>query len=79
MPHSFPLTVTIEWHEKGKKRDIDNVESSIKYILDSFVKAGVLPDDGQKYIKQIRHDFHNDSDYFQIIKFVEKGDKNEGI
>ena len=48
-----PCIVHIKWQEKDKRRDVDNIISSQKFILDSLVKMGVLPDDNQKWVKQI--------------------------
>ena len=50
-----PCDIFIEWHEKSKRRDVDNIQSSQKFILDALVKNGILHDDGQKWVKQIYH------------------------
>ncbi len=35
------------WHEKNKRKDPDNIAGiGRKFILDSLVKHGILPDDG---------------------------------
>ena len=54
-PVSVPCTVRIDWYEKTKRRDVDNVQSSQKFILDALVSNGVLPDDSRRYITQIYH------------------------
>lgn len=48
-----PCKVHIKWEEKDKRRDIDNVISSCKFLLDSLVRMKVLPDDNQEWVKQI--------------------------
>lgn len=47
-----PVVVFVRWHEQNRKRDVDNVESSIKFILDSLVKNGILDNDSPKWLKQ---------------------------
>nr|DAM48000.1 MAG TPA: Endodeoxyribonuclease RusA [Caudoviricetes sp.] len=54
-PVSEPCIIQIEWHEKSKRRDVDNIQSSQKFILDALVQCGVLKDDSRKYVKQIYH------------------------
>lgn len=51
---SWPAQFEIIYTEPNKKRDIDNVIGfGSKVILDSFVKAGFLPDDGPSYVNKI--------------------------
>lgn len=52
---NYPVELTIEWHEETKKRDVDNIKSAVKFILDAMRKMGILLNDSQKYISQI-HD-----------------------
>ncbi|MDE5620326.1 MAG: RusA family crossover junction endodeoxyribonuclease [Ruminococcus sp.] len=54
-PVSEPCTVRIDWYEKDKRRDVDNIQSSQKFILDALVNNGVLPDDNRKHVTQIYH------------------------
>lgn len=62
-----PCEIYIEWHEKTKRRDVDNVQSSQKFILDALVKNGVLQNDGQKWVKQIYHDvIPSDRDFVKV-------------
>ena len=37
-----PCVIDIEWHEATKRRDVDNIHSSVKFILDALVKNGIL-------------------------------------
>lgn len=51
---SWPAQIEVIYTEPNKKRDIDNVTGfGSKVILDAFVKAGFLPDDGPNYINKI--------------------------
>lgn len=45
----------IIWHEDNHKRDVDNIQSSTKFILDALVKLRILPNDSSKYVRQIYH------------------------
>ena len=56
-PISNPCIIRINWYESSKRRDVDNVQSSQKFILDSLVKNGVLKNDSQRYVKQVYHAF----------------------
>lgn len=51
---SWPSQFDIVYTEPNKKRDIDNITGfGSKVILDAFVKAGFLPDDGPSYVNKI--------------------------
>ena len=51
-----PITeILIDWYTKNDRKDADNVFFACKFILDGMVLAGVLPDDGRKYINAISH------------------------
>lgn len=50
-----PCEVYIVWHERTKKRDVDNVQSAQKFILDALVRRGVLPNDSPRWVRQIHH------------------------
>ena len=43
------------WNQDMRPRDLDN---QISTILDGLVKAGVLQDDNQKYVSQIKGYYH---------------------
>ena len=57
-PTDFPIGIKFIVHEQNTRRDIDNVAAMVaKFSLDGLVKAGVLPDDNQKYINKIEFEF----------------------
>lgn len=58
-PVSEPCTLRIDWYEKTRRRDADNIQSSQKFILDALVSNGVLPDDSRRYVTQIYHRIHD--------------------
>lgn len=47
---SGPVTVSFLWREGDRRRDLDNVAFAKKFILDSLVKTGALPDDGRRHV-----------------------------
>ena len=64
---SEPCEVYISWHEKTKRRDVENIQSSTKFILDAIVKNGVLPNDNRRYVKQVYHKIYDsDRDYVVV-------------
>lgn len=38
------------WYSSSKRKDPDNIAFAKKFIMDGLVKAGVIPDDTQKYV-----------------------------
>ena len=56
-----PCAVRCVWHLADGRKDPDNVAFAIKFLLDGMVRAGVLPNDGQKQIWRIVHEFVRDA------------------
>ena len=50
-----PVEISIHWNEKSKRRDVDNIQSAQKFVLDAMVEHGIIPDDSQRWVKQIYH------------------------
>lgn len=46
----------------NKKRDIDNVSSAKKYILDALQRAKILKNDSPKYVVAHKDEFKYDRD-----------------
>lgn len=66
-----PCVIYIDWHEKTKRRDVDNIQSSQKFVLDAMVKNGILQDDGRRYVKQVNHEVIDDNDDFVVVRIQE--------
>ena len=67
-PTDEPVVIEINWHESTRKRDVDNIQSAQKFILDALQKQGILINDNRKYVKQIYHHiFDSDKDYVEVI------------
>lgn len=66
-PINTPCEIYIKWHEKTKRRDVDNIQSSQKFILDALVKNGILPNDNRRWVQQVHHTVHDaEKDYVEI-------------
>lgn len=68
-----PVVILIDYYE-GKRRDVDNIQSSQKFILDSLVEAGVLEDDSQKYVKQIYHRIFNSKKEYSVVYLLNENE-----
>lgn len=66
----YPVELNIEWHEKGEKRDVDNIKSAAKFILDAMKNSGIIKDDGRRYVSQIYDVIVNDKKTFVKVKIT---------
>jgi len=69
------IDLDITWICKNKMKDKDNIMVGTKFILDGFVNAGIIKNDGWKQIGNISHKFEVDKNNPRIeieIKEVEK-------
>ena len=48
-----PVTLTFTPHHNGRLYDLDGYLYTCKIIIDGLVKAGLLKDDSQKYVRGI--------------------------
>ena len=65
-----PVDIEFTWLEKTARRDVDNIAFCQKFLLDGLVKAGILENDSQKFVKSLYHQFEKDDDYGVIIKLI---------
>lgn len=63
-----PCEVYCEWHEKTKRRDCDNIHSSVKFILDALQKHHILKNDNRRYVKQIHHKVVDDTADYVVVE-----------
>ncbi len=61
-PRETQNNVWIKWVEPNLRRDSDNVAFAKKFILDSLVKEGVIPNDNRKYINGLVDTFEVDKE-----------------
>lgn len=53
-PVKDPVYVDFVWFEDTRKRDVDNIISAKKYILDVLQKFGILPNDNRNWVINVR-------------------------
>lgn len=64
-----PCRVKFEWHEKTAKRDLDNISGyGRKIILDALVSMKILPNDTQKWVRELQDKFFIDKNGEEYIK-----------
>lgn len=52
-PVDYPVIIELSWQEPNNRRDVDNIQSSKKFILDALVEMKILPNDTRKWVTQI--------------------------
>ena len=57
-----PVTIHFHWVEGSKRRDLDNVAFSKKFILDAMVKCGLLKDDNRNCVTAFTDTFAYDKE-----------------
>ena len=68
-----PVKMHYIWYEKDKRRDLDNVSSfGRKVIQDALVKSRVLQNDGWNEIKGFSDEFYVDSKNPRIEVLIEE-------
>lgn len=71
--------IRFEYYTKNEKKDPDNISFTKKYVLDGFVKAGLLKNDGRKQIGSFSDGFYlskSDNEYI-IIKIYDTDPYNQ--
>ena len=66
------VRITFEWHEKDKKRDLDNIAFAKKFILDGLQKISVLENDGWKQIAGFEDKFFIDAKNPRVEVIIEE-------
>lgn len=68
-----PVVIHYKWVEKDMKRDLDNISSmGRKIIQDALVSTGVIPDDGWKQIVGFTDEFYVDKRDPRIEVIIEE-------
>lgn len=53
-PMDKPCVIRITFTEPNHKRDIDNIYSGAKFVLDGLRYAGILQDDSQRWVTDLK-------------------------
>ena len=65
-----PCVIHFTWHMRSARLDPDNVAFAKKFLEDSMVKAGAIPNDNFKHIKGFVDDFVVDDKIGVEIEFI---------
>lgn len=71
-PIDKPCEIYIDWHEATRRRDVDNIQSAQKFILDALQHCGIIKNDSRKYVKQVYHDIIDDEKNFVRVYLKEE-------
>lgn len=67
-PVACKIVLHVEWHESDQRRDVDNIVSAKKFILDAMQKAGIIPNDNRKYVAGVYDEIIDDTtDFVKVI------------
>ena len=71
-------TVCFVWYLESFRKDPDNIDHAVKYILDGMVKGGVLAEDGHKNVGGGKvHCYFRDKERPRVEVYFIEQDKNE--
>ena len=73
-PVTKPCVILIDFYEKTMRRDVDNIQSATKFLLDAAQTAGILPNDNRKWVQQIYHRIFEAEDDYVIVYFFTEGE-----
>lgn len=71
----YPLSIEMHWYMPDKRKDLDNIAFSKKFIFDGMMQAELIPNDGYKQIQSLSDKYLVDKDAPRveiIIKGAEK-------
>lgn len=71
-----PVRIDFHWYEGNKRRDLDNVCSAKKFILDALVQYGKLKDDNRKNVCSFSDSFYYGDKWKVILDIKEITDDN---
>jgi Holliday junction resolvase RusA-like endonuclease len=72
-----PIQIHFHWIEGNKRRDLDNIAFSKKFILDAMVKAGKLKDDNRRFVTAFTDTFSY-GDSTKVILTIEELEESDG-
>jgi len=67
-----PVFLKFHWVEPNRKRDLDNIASSKKFVLDALVNQDILEDDGPDYVIGFQDTFEYGDDYKLVLTIEER-------
>ena len=70
-PVSGPVSLSISWHESDRRRDLDNIVSAKKFILDAMQKMGIIPNDDREHVRAISDEIVDDDKDFVVVRIYD--------
>lgn len=70
-PVHGPVSLAIEWHESDRRRDLDNIVSAKKFILDAMQKTGIIPNDDREHVRAISEEIVDDKRDFVVVRLYD--------
>lgn len=66
-----PIKINFHWYEGNRRRDLDNICSAKKFILDALVKYGKLKDDNRNNVCGFTDSFYYGKEWKVILEIEE--------
>lgn len=68
----YPIQINCVWGMKNfNKMDRDNRRASVKFILDSMQKAGIIPNDSPKYVSELFDEYKQVPNDYVKVEIIE--------
>jgi Holliday junction resolvase RusA-like endonuclease len=72
-PVTGPVRVTFHWYSRDKRKDLDNVDSARKFILDGLQEAKVIINDSRRFVADIgKSEFYIDKQNPRVEVWIEE-------
>ena len=76
-PVTLPAAVHLHFQERNRRRDLDNIFSGSKFILDAMKDEGIIRDDSQRYVRILAYSFEvGDADEITVTIQTLEGKEN---
>ena len=76
-PVTLPAAVHLHFQERNRRRDLDNIFSGAKFILDAMKAEGLIKDDSQRYVRILAYSFEvGDADEITVTIQTLEGKEN---
>lgn len=76
-PVTLPSAVMLHFQERNRRRDLDNIFSGAKFILDAMKAEGLIKDDSQRYVRILAYSFDvGDADEITVTITTLEGKEN---
>lgn len=67
------VKIRLKWNEINRRRDPDNIQAGVKFVLDGLKASGIIPDDSQRYVLRITHEYCVDARNVGVEVTLEEG------